>query len=311
MVPEIAHTPVLLEEAVDLLSCAPGGLFVDATVGLGGHAERILEKIYPEGKLIGVDRDEESLSIARERLKKYGTRVELYHDNFKNLPLILNRLGHERVSGILVDLGVSSYQLLSPERGFSFQAEAPLDMRMNRSQKVTAAHLVNHLSEGELADLIYKYGEEPLARRIARSIVRFREKEAITKTTQLSSLIAKVSGSRSKRIHPATRTFQALRIAVNDELTGLESFIAESVKFLKSGGRFVILSFHSLEDRIVKRAFRRLSGRCMCFLPPELCKCAKEVLIRPITKKPIRASEKEVMLNPRSRSVILRAAERI
>jgi 16S rRNA (cytosine1402-N4)-methyltransferase len=310
--PEIEHKPVLLSEAIRLLNCRPGGVYVDATVGLGGHAERVLEIIAPEGKLIGVDRDKESLALARERLDKYGAAVELYNDNFKNLPLILHHLGHEHVDGILMDLGVSSYQLLSPERGFSFQFEAPLDMRMDRSQRLTAAVLVNRSSEEELADIIFKYGEEPRARRIARAIVHAREAGPITKTTQLSRLILKALGPTSKtRIHPATKTFQALRIAVNDELTGLEDFILNSVKFLKSGGRLVVIAFHSLEDRIVKVAFKRLSGKCICSQPVQLCRCEKEVVVNVLTRKPVAPSPQEIRDNPRARSASLRAYEKI
>lgn len=310
--PEALHKPVMVEEALTQLQCGPGSVIVDATVGMGGHSERILERIGPTGKLLGIDRDKESLALARKRLEKFGN-VQLYNDNFKNLPLILHHLGQSQVvDGILLDLGVSSYQLLGFDRGFSFQMEAPLDMRMDREQKLTAAALINHLSEEELAEIFYKYGEEPKARKIARAIVGYRERNPLTKTTQLSSLIQKIiPAGRHTRTHPATLVFQALRIATNDELTGLEDFILSAVKFLKSSGRLVIISFHSLEDRIVKESFRRLSGRCVCSLPPELCTCEKEPLVTILTRKPLRPSPEEVRTNPRARSAGLRACEKL
>ncbi len=306
------HTPVMLPETMELLRCAPGGRFVDATLGLGGHAEAVLERIQPDGFLLGLDRDEESLGIARARLAQYSGMFRLLHENFKNLPLVLNNTGITPVDGILVDLGISSFQLLSPERGFSFQSDAMLDMRMDKSQRLTAADLINSLAEAQLAQVIQRYGEERYARRIARAITTARRKGPITRCSQLAELVRRaVPARRMPAIHPATRTFQALRIAVNQELDGLDEFIAGSVSFLRPGGRFVVISFHSLEDRIVKRAFRALAGQCVCDRPPELCRCSRRPLARLVTHRAIRPDEAEVEMNPRSRSARLRCVERL
>jgi len=302
----------MTKEVLELLQCSPGGVFVDSTVGLGGHALEILEKIQPDGQLIGIDRDRESLELAKARLKPFGKSVRLVHDNYKNLPLILNNLVARPVDGILVDLGVSSHQLLSPERGFSFQSDVMLDMRMDRTQQWTAADLVNKLSESELADLIYRYGEERLSRRIAAAIVQERRKTPITRCAQLAAIVSRVFKVRGHQaIHPATRTFQALRIAVNEELEGLEEFLSEAFGFLKSGGRMVVISFHSLEDRIVKKAFRKLAGQCVCDAPPELCTCPRQELAHLITARPMTPGPDELAANPRARSARLRALERI
>lgn len=310
--PAADHTPVLLRETIELLQCVPGGRYVDATLGLGGHADAILERIQPEGFLLGLDRDEESLAIARARLAQYAGMFRLLHENFKNLPLVLNNTGITPVDGILVDLGISSFQLLSPERGFSFQSDSMLDMRMDKSQRLTAADLIHSLAEAQLADIIRRYGEERHARRIARAISAARRKDAITRCSQLAELIRRAVPARgAPSIHPATRTFQALRIAVNQELDGLDEFIAGSLSFLRPGGRFVIISFHSLEDRIVKRAFRALAGQCVCERPPDLCKCSRRPLARLVTHRPVRPGETEVEQNPRSRSARLRCAERL
>jgi len=280
------HVPVMPKEVLELLQCKPGGIFVDATIGLGGHAREILERIQPGGQLIGIDRDKESLEKVEGLLKPFAGSLRLLHENYKNLPLILNNLAGKPVDGILLDLGVSSYQLLSPERGFSFQSDVMLDMRMDRTQQWTAADLVNKLSEAELADLIYRYGEERLSRRVF-----------------------KVRGHQG--IHPATRTFQALRIAVNEELEGLDEFLTEAFGFLKSGGRMVVIAFHSLEDRIVKKAFRRLAGQCVCDAPPELCTCPRQALANLVTPRPMTPGPEELAANPRARSARLRSLERI
>ncbi len=310
--PDAEHTPVMTKEVLDLLQCKPGGIYVDATVGLGGHTEAILERIQPGGQLIGIDRDKESLEKVQTRLKAYASSLRLLHDNYKNLPLILNNLSGPSIDGILVDLGVSSYQLLSPERGFSFQSDVMLDMRMDRTQQRTAADLVNKLSEGELADIIYRFGEERLSRRIAAAIVQERQKAPITRCAQLAEIISRVFRVRGHQgIHPATRTFQALRIAVNEELEGLEDFLSEAFEFLKPGGRMVVIAFHSLEDRIVKRAFRRLAGQCICDAPPELCTCPRQELARLITHRPMTPGPKELAFNPRARSARLRSLERL
>ncbi len=309
--PETEHLPVMLQEVLDLLRCRPGGIYVDATIGMGGHALGILERCRPGGLLVGIDRDKESLEKAFARLQPYAGSFRLFHDNFKNLPLILNNIAAGPVDGILLDLGVSSYQLLSPERGFSFQTDVFLDMRMDRSQQWTAADLINSMSEGELADLIYRYGEDRLSRRITAAIVQERAKTPITRSSQLVEIINGVFKARGQRsIHPATRTFQALRIAVNQELEGLEDFLAEAFSFLKTGGRMVVISFHSLEDRIVKQAFRRLAGQCVCEAPPELCTCPRQAAACLLTPRPLTPGPDELAANPRARSARLRSLER-
>jgi 16S rRNA (cytosine1402-N4)-methyltransferase len=306
------HIPVMEKEALHLLECKPGGIYVDATVGLGGHSLSILGKIRPGGLLVGIDRDKESLEKAQVRLKPYADSLRLFHDNYKNLPLILNNLAITPVDGILLDLGVSSYQLLSQERGFSFQSDATLDMRMDRTQQWNAADLVNNLPESELANIIYRYGEERLSRRIAAAIVQERAKAPVTRCSQLTAIINRLFKVRGRHgIHPATRTYQALRIAVNEELEGLEEFLSEAFSFLKSGGRIVVIAFHSLEDRIVKRAFRKLAGQCVCDAPPELCRCPRQALAHLITPRPMTPSPEELAANPRARSARLRALERI
>lgn len=306
------HQPVMVGEALRYLRVVPGAVIVDATLGLAGHAQAILQAIVPGGFLIGIDRDRDSLEIARLRLAEYAGSWRLFHDNFKNLALVLNNLGAKPVDGILLDLGVSSYQLLSPERGFSFQTDAMLDMRMDQGQRFTAADLVNSMPEDQLADLIYRYGEERFSRRIAAAIVAERQRGPISRSSQLADIISRAVNVRGyQRIHPATRTFQALRIAVNRELEGLEQFLKEAVSFLKPGGRIVVIAFHSLEDRIVKTAFRKLSGQCVCDRPPELCQCSREVLAHVITRRPVTPEASELAANPRSRSARLRVLERI
>jgi len=306
------HLPVLLRESIELLRCRPGAIFIDATLGLGGHARAILERIQPGGILIGIDRDEDSLEKARMNLEPFKGSVRLFRDNFKNLPLILNNLALKEIDGILVDLGVSSYQLLSPERGFSFQSDDVLDMRMDRTQRLTAADLVNSLPEDQLADTIYRYGEERLSRRVAAAIVRARDEKPITRCSQLSAIVARALHVRAfPAIHPATKTFQALRIAVNQELEGLGEFTAEAVSFLRPGGRFAVISFHSLEDRIVKRSFRSLSGQCVCERPPDLCTCSRQARAVLLTPRAVKASDEELETNPRARSARLRAVEKL
>lgn len=309
---EVVHVPVMAKEVLDLLQCKPGGVYVDGTVGLGGHTQAILEKILPGGMLIGLDRDRESLEKAIARLKPFADKCRLFHDNFKNLPLILNNLGVQSVDGILLDLGVSSYQLLSPERGFSFQSNVLLDMRMDRNQQWTAADLVNNLPEEELADLIYGYGEERFSRRIAAAIVEERQKTPVTRCSQLAAIISRAFKVRGHQtIHPATRTFQALRIAVNEELEGLEELLTEAFNFLKPGGRIAVIAFHSLEDRIVKRSFRKLAGQCICEAPPELCTCPRINAAKLITSRPLTPGPEELASNMRARSARLRSVERI
>lgn len=306
----IKHIPVLLKEAIELLNCKSSGIYIDCTVGAGGHAEKILELTSPDGKVVGIDQDEDILKIAEGRLKRFGERVRLMHGNFSDIKGIMK---DEKADGILFDLGVSSYQLEDRERGFSFMSDAPLDMRMDKKAGITAADIINRSSERELSDIILKYGEERFAKRIASFIVREREKKAITTTLQLSNIITKAIPARfhPRDIHPATRTFQALRIAVNRELEILEKSLQNAVDILKPKGRMCVISFHSLEDRIVKRTFQRLEKGCIC--PPKIpvCQCGIKPSVRIITKKPVAPTEKEINANPRSRSAKLRAAEKL
>ncbi|HLV00704.1 MAG TPA: 16S rRNA (cytosine(1402)-N(4))-methyltransferase RsmH [Acidobacteriota bacterium] len=305
----VEHIPVLLDEAVELLNVRPGKIYVDATVGLGGHAKRILAQLQGHGQLIALDRDEEALEIARAELGG-SPLVSFYRENFKNLPLILRNIGIDKIDGCLLDLGVSTLQLLTPERGFSFQEEGPLDMRMDREQRTTAAHLVNQLPEPELVRIFKEFGEEPQARKIAAAIVARRRQAAFQTTGDLARLIEKVKGRRHGRIHPATRVFQALRIEVNQELVGLEEFLEHTIDLLNPQGRLVIIAFHSLEDRIVKRTFQKQAGKCICFKPRDLCTCPRRAKISILTRKPLYPSEAEISRNPRARSARLRAAER-
>jgi len=306
------HTPVMLREAMDFLRCTPGSVCVDATFGLGGHSLEILRSIQPGGLLLGIDRDREALEIARERLAEFAGSLRLVHDNFKNLPLILNNLTLGLLDGILLDLGVSSYQLLDPERGFSFHSDGLVDMRMDRTQRQTAADLVNELPEAGLADLIRRYGDERFARRIARAIVRARSEARITRCSVLADIIQRaVPSRRDEPIHPATRTFQALRIAVNQELEGLEEFLTEAFSFLRPGGRMVAIAFHSLEDRIIKRSFRTLAGFCTCDRPRLLCTCPRKAVASILTPRPVRPGSQEIDANPRARSARMRVAERL
>lgn len=311
-IPPPGHESVLAREAVEYLVTRPDGIYVDGTAGLGGHTVLIAGMLSAAGRVLAIDRDEESLELARQRLPAAGRRVAFYRENFKNLPLMLTRQGIPAVDGLLLDLGISSFQLMNAVRGFSFRLEGPLDMRMDQTQKTTAADLVNGLPEKELADLIYQYGEERRSRSIARSIVQARQERRIATTVELAGLIPGRAGKGGKKgIHPATLTFQALRIAVNNELEGLPAFIERMAGFLAPGGRMVIITFHSLEDRIVKQAFQRLEGRCICRRPSGLCTCSRERLIRILTRKPVVPGEEEICRNPRARSAKLRAAERI
>jgi 16S rRNA (cytosine1402-N4)-methyltransferase len=304
---ENQHKPVLVVETIKYLSPVEG-IFVDATIGLGGHAEMILscsDKI----ELIGLEQDKQAISIAKRRLQRFGDRVRIFHSNFVNLKAILNQLGVSRVRGILADLGVSSLQLDDSSRGFSFRSDAPLDMRMNPDEQTqTAADLLRTLSEEELADLIFRYGEEKFANQIARKIVKEREAgRTIGTTLSLARLIEEVVGFRREKIHPATRTFQALRIAVNHELEFLERFIFDAIDVLEREGRLVIISFHSLEDRLVKKNFLRFSGKCQCPKDFPKCVCGAKKIVEILTRKPVKPSEIEKKENPRSRSAKLRA----
>jgi 16S rRNA (cytosine1402-N4)-methyltransferase len=303
------HESVLLQETVEFLRPArEDGTLVDATVGLGGHAEELLTR-YGRARLIAIDRDPAALERSRERLKKFGDRVTFQRGRHESLIDILKQSNTTHISGILADLGVSSMQLDDASRGFSFRFDAPLDMRMG-SEGQSAADLVNSLDENELTRILRDYGEEPMAKRIARAIISARTESPIATTTQLAEVIRSVKRARYGEIDPATLTFQALRIATNEELSGLDRFIDDAVDALEPEARIAVIAFHSLEDRIVKRAFRRLHGECTC--PPGLpvCACGKVEKVRVLTGRPVIASDEEVNRNPRSRSAKLRVAEK-
>ena len=307
------HRPVLLEETLKYLVPERGGLFVDCTVGLGGHSEAVL-KSSPNTRVLGLDLDPSALEYSRQRLAPFGKRFHAVQANFRKVETVLREAGESDAAGILVDLGVSSLQFDSPERGFSFRFDAPLDMRMDPTTGPTASDLLQHLPEAEIARIIFEFGEERHSRRIARRIVERREQGQPVKTTaELAELVRAATGRGRKRqqIHPATRTFQALRIAVNNELEGLGEFVEASVDLLAPEGRFVAISFHSLEDRIVKRELKRLSGHCEC--PPRLpvCSCGARQTVEILTRRPVTPSDREVEDNPRARSAKLRAARKL
>jgi 16S rRNA (cytosine1402-N4)-methyltransferase len=306
------HRPVLLLETLKLLAPEQGGLFVDGTVGLGGHSEAILAS-SSNTRVLGLDLDPTALEYSRERLAPYGNRFHAVHANFREVATVLESQGEQGPQGILVDLGVSSLQFDSAQRGFSFRFDAPLDMRMNPLSGETAAELLQELSETEIANIIFRFGEERHSRRIARRIVERRERGTPVSTTkELAELVEHaLGGRRPKQIHPATRTFQALRIAVNQELEGLADFIDTAIELLAPGGRFAAISFHSLEDRIVKQALRRLSGSCQC--PPRLpiCQCGARKVVEVLTRKPVAPDDSEVDENPRARSAKLRVAQKL
>jgi 16S rRNA (cytosine1402-N4)-methyltransferase len=312
--PDAPHRPVLLAESVAYLAPERGGLFVDATLGLGGHSEALLEA-SPQVSVLGIDRDPEALQFASARLAGFGERFRAVHANFKEVADVLADAGWREVSGVLADLGVSSLQFDAAERGFSFRQDAPLDMRMDaRGDEETAAELLARLPEEEIARIIFEYGEERKSRRIARWIVERREEgRAIETTADLAALVARAVGhnKRTDRIHPATRTFQALRIAVNHELEGLEAFLEASIDLLQPSGRLVVISFHSLEDRIVKRTLRRLAGQCECDRRLPVCACGTRRAVEILTRRPITPAEAELDENPRARSAKLRACRKL
>jgi 16S rRNA (cytosine1402-N4)-methyltransferase len=306
------HRPVLLLETLKFLAPERGGLYVDGTVGLGGHSEAILNS-SAETRVIGFDLDPAALDYSRQRLASFGERFRGVHANFRELAQVLQSFGEREPQGVLVDLGVSSLQFDSAQRGFSFRFDSPLDMRMNPLSGSTAADLLQELSESEIANLIFEFGEERLSRRIARRIVESRERgNPVSTTKQLADLVDRaVGGRRGKQLHPATRTFQALRIAVNHELEGLAQFVETAIELLGPEGRLVAISFHSLEDRIVKQEFRRLSGQCQC--PPRLpvCECGARKVIEVLTRRPVVPGDQEVDENPRARSAKLRACQKL
>lgn len=307
---EFSHRPVMPEEVLEHLGCGRAGTYVDGTVGGGGHAALVLGA-NPENRLIGLDRDADALEAADKALDAFKGRFELVKADFRDIAEVLRGLGALPVDGILLDIGVSSYQLDRPERGFSFRYDAPLDMRMDRSQGQGARDLVNTLGERELYVIFRDLGEEEHAKRIARSIVRAREARPIETTAELARIVLEAVPARfhGRRIHPATRVFQALRMAVNDELGSLASGLEGGMGSLKPGGRMVVISFHSLEDRMVKNAFRDAATGCVC--PPRVpvCVCGRQPKARLVTRKAVVASDEETEANPRARSARLRAVE--
>ena len=301
------HQPVLYNEIIHALHPFSPGLYVDGTVGAGGHAWGILDACKPEGRLLGLDLDPQALEIANQRLSVFNPRVTLVQASYTTLLEQIHQLGWTQVNGIVLDLGVSSIQLDRPERGFSFLNDGPLDMRFGPEQPNSAEDLVNTLPEADLADLIWHYGEEPQSRRIARAIIAARP---LHTTHELAEVVSRATGGRRGRIHPATRTFQALRIAVNEELQTIETVLPQAIKALVPEGRLAVITFHSLEDRIVKQFIRRESKDCIC--PPEQpeCNCQHEASVIDITRHPIVATEIEIQENSRARSAHLRIAEK-
>ncbi len=310
---EFSHIPVMLNECIDGLNIKPNGIYVDGTVGGGGHSIEIAKRLADGGRLIAIDKDEDALQASAERLEAYKDRVTFVHDDFKNLTADLDVLGIDGVDGILLDLGVSSYQLDNADRGFSYMNDAPLDMRMDRGQYLTAFNVVNEFSVGELTKILFDYGEERLARRIAENIVKEREKQTISTTMQLAKIVEESypAKTRWKYGNPCKRTFQAIRIQVNGELNDLDKAVTQMVRRLNKGGRMAVITFHSLEDKIVKSAFRELSLKCTC--PPDfpVCVCNKVQEAVLVNSKPIVANEEELEHNARSHSAKLRIVERV
>ncbi|MDF2504530.1 16S rRNA (cytosine(1402)-N(4))-methyltransferase RsmH [Clostridium sp.] len=306
------HIPVLLDECMDGLNIKEDGIYVDCTLGGAGHSSEILKKISKNGRLIGIDQDTDALKAASEKLKDYNN-VTYVHNNFYNIEEILSELDIDKVDGILMDLGVSSYQLDEAERGFSYMHDAPLDMRMNRDNSLSAYEIVNNYEENDLYRLIREYGEEKFAKKIAYFIVKRRKEEPVKTTFQLVDIIKAAIPARFRREgpHPAKRTFQAIRIEVNKELEILDKAIEDGVNRLNSGGRIAIITFHSLEDRIVKTKFKKLQDPCECPKDFPICVCGKKPKIKIITRKPKEASEYELEINPRSRSAKLRIGEKL
>ena len=309
---EFEHKSILVSEILGFLDLQPGSVVIDATLGLGGHAEAVLQT-SADTRVIGIDQDQKALETATERLKSFGSRFHGVHSNFVEISSVADELNITAVDAVIADLGVSSMQLDDAERGFSFRFDAPLDMRMDTSKGSTAAELLEELDQEEIANLIYRYGEERKSRRVARLIVERRDAgQPVRSTEELARLVERAVGRSPKdKIHPATRTFQALRIAVNNELGILDGFIKDSIDLLKLNGTLSLITFHSLEDRIVKQAFQKLSGKCFC--PPRIprCVCGAEKRVEMLTRKPVVPTEDEMSVNPRSRSAKLRVCRKI
>lgn len=308
-----SHVSVLLRECIEALQIKPNGIYVDCTTGGGGHSLEIAKRLTDGGRLIAIDRDEDALRAAGKRLADFADRVTFVHSNYAMLQSVLADLGIPRVDGVLADLGVSSYQLDTAERGFSYMQDAPLDMRMDREQPLRAYDVVNTYSEEELRRILYDFGEEKFARNIAANIVKKRSERPIETTLELAELV-KASMPKTAREgghHPAKRTFQAIRIEVNSELSSIPPALDAAVHALNPGGRIAVITFHSLEDRLVKQKFAALSSGCTCPREFPVCVCGKKPVVRVITKKPVTAGEDELEVNPRSRSAKLRVAEKI
>lgn len=307
---EFKHKPVLLTECMEGLKIKTDGIYVDGTLGGAGHSKEIVKRLSDKGMLIGIDRDKEALKAAKDNLKEFSN-VKYVYDNHDNIKDILEQLNIDQVDGILLDLGVSSYQLDERNRGFSYLGENVLDMRMDKTQELTAEKVVNHYTERELANIIYEYGEERFSRQIARNICKIRENSPIQTTKQLVQIIEQsIPKSKQKDGHPAKRTFQAIRIEVNNEIKPLDNTIKDCIECLKEKGRLCVITFHSLEDRAVKKAFIEAKGNCICPSDLPYCVCGAKSLGKIITKKPIMATEKEVMENSRSKSAKLRIFEK-
>ena len=304
----LPHQPVLYKEIIHLLQPHRAGRYVDGTLGAAGHAWGILKESEPDGLLLGLDVDIHALQLARARLDEFGARAILVRDSFANLSAQLSALRWDQVDGILLDLGISSMQLDAAERGFSFKKDALLDMRFDQRNSTRAVDLVNDLSEKELADLLFTFGEERRSRRVAHAIVRARPIET---TQQLAGVVSDATRSGRPGMHPATRTFQALRIAVNEELDALKEVLPQAISALKSNGRLAVISYHSLEDRIVKQFFQRESSDCICPPKQPFCDCGHVASIKKITRRPVRPQEDEIECNPRARSARLRVAEKL
>lgn len=309
---EFNHVSVLLNECIENLNIKPDGIYVDGTMGGAGHSLEIVKKLSEKGILIGIDRDEEALAVAEERLKDFNN-VKYVHDNHDNIDDIIKNLNIKGVDGILLDLGVSSYQIDEKTRGFTYMDDGPLDMRMDKSQELTAEYIVNNYKEQELARIIFEYGEEKFSRKIAKNICEYRKNKKIETTGELVKIIEKsIPGKfREKNSHPAKRTFQAIRIEVNNEIEPLYNTIKNSITALNSKGRLCVITFHSLEDRMVKKAYVDAEGKCTCPKDLPYCVCGNVSLGKIITKKPILPTEKEMQENSRSRSAKLRVFEKI
>lgn len=309
---QFAHVPVMPREVTEGLNIKENGIYLDCTLGGGGHSELILKKLTT-GRLIAIDKDEEALAFAKSRLSEYGDKVTFVHSDFKRADEVLDDLNIDRIDGVLMDLGVSSYQLDAAERGFSYRFDAPLDMRMDKTQFLTAFNVVNEYNELDIADILFRYGEERYARKIAANIIRYRQQQSIRTTGQLAEIVEKSypPKERFKGGNPCKRTFQAIRIEVNGELRELDEIIGKLAERLNKGGRICVITFHSLEDRIVKREFQYLEAKCICPPKQPVCTCNKVQTVKIITKKPLTASEEELAVNPRAQSAKLRVAERV